>query len=355
VKPLRILVVGELVASSRSHQRIAALRDMGHYVETMSTVAQEATYEDRPSLYERIRYRLRMPVDRMNINGRLVAAIENGAFDLLWVERVLELRGRTLQSIKSRNPNIGFIWYAEDDMMNPRHRSRYVEGAIPWFDVWVTTKSFNASPDELPALGARNVLFVNNAFDPAIHHAVPIGSEDRALYGSDICFVGTFEHPRAESLVALADQGYKVRVWGNGWGRMVGRHANLAIENKPVYGEAYAKTICASRINLCFLRKSNRDLQTCRSIEIPAIGGFMLHERNAEITAILAEDKEAAYFGGDDELARQCAYWLKEEERRTTVAAAGHTKITAGRFTHRDRIEQILGFLSWARISGADL
>ena len=79
-------------------------------------------------------------------------------------------------------------------------------------------------------------------------------------------------------------------------------HPNLVIENRPIYGEDYVKGLCATRINLCFLRKINRDLQTDRTMEIPACGAFMLAERTDEHLRLFAEGKEAAHFDSNEEL-----------------------------------------------------
>ena len=54
-------------------------------------------------------------------------------------------------------------------MMNPLHRTVYVEECISLYDLWVTTKSLNARPEEIPSLGAKRVLFVHNSYDPTIH------------------------------------------------------------------------------------------------------------------------------------------------------------------------------------------
>ena len=103
--------------------------------------------------------------------------------------------------------------------------------------------------------------------------------------------------------------------------------------------------VAHSKINLCFLRKGNRDLQTCRSIEIPAMGGFMIHERNAEIKDLLREDSEAVYFSDDEELVEKVSYWLSNERGRRSIASQGFEAISAGNFRHEDRLMSIFDAL----------
>ncbi len=339
---LKILFVGQTVPGSRTLQRIKALKNIGCRVEVISTNLAGARYEDRSSLATRIRHRLRCPADVADANGKIVERAAGEEFDLLWLERAIEIKAATLRQVEQRQPRVIVLWYAEDDMMNPRHLSRYVEAALPKFDLWVTTKSFNADSNEMPLRGVRNILFVNNSYDPAVHHPASLVDTDHAEYGADVSFVGTFENVRAESVKFLAKNGINVRVWGNGWANLKGQFEALRIEDRPVYDDQYGKVVCGSKINLCFLRKGNRDLQTCRSIEIPAFGGFMLHERNDEICNLFEEDIEAAYFADDKELLGQCRKWLSEDIARTHIAKAGHNNVVSGNFSHQDRLREIL-------------
>jgi len=339
---LRILFVGQTVPGSRTLQRIRVLREMGHLVTVVPTQAHGSTYEDAPSFGERVRYRLRVPSDPPGANGCILARLEDERFDILWLERAVTIRAATLRAAKRRAPSLKIVWYAEDDMMNPRHLSRWVERALPLFDLWVTTKSMNAEPGEMPAKGVRRVLFVDNSFDPAIHRPVGVTPDEARAFGAPVSFVGTYETERARSLVHLARAGVDVRIWGNGWDRLSERPPMLRVEERPVYDDDYAKVVSASAINLCFLRKDNRDLQTCRSIEIPAMAGFMLHERNPEICRIFAENEEAGYFGSDDELVDACRAFLGDDQRRRQIAAAGHRRVTTVPFRHQDRLALIL-------------
>jgi spore maturation protein CgeB len=339
---LSILFVGQTVPGSRTFQRIDAFRRLGHNVEVVPTNLSGARYEDKPSLAARLRYRLRVPKDMANAGRSILRNMRDRSFDILWLERAVEIGANTLRNVKKLNPAIQIIWYAEDDMINPHHRTRHVEAAMPLYDLWVTTKSFNALPHEIPRFGVRKILFVNNSYDETLHKPISVSQKDKVSFGSDVSFVGTYEKERAQSLNLLAQQGVMVRVWGNGWSGLRGKVPGLLIEGRPAYDDEYIKVICASKINLCFLRKENRDLQTCRSIEIPACGGFMLHERNDEMLSILTENQEAAYFSNNQELVDQCEKWLTSEQDRVTIAAQGHARVTLESFSHVKRLQEIL-------------
>lgn len=333
---MNIVLVGETNPGSRTPQRLRALTDLGHRVAMVATMPPGWTYETRPGLLDRLCYRLRRPRDGAGANAALIEAAVGA--EVVILDNARTIRPATLRAVRRLAPRARLVWYSEDDTMNPRHRTRWLEGCIPLFDLWVTTKSFNAEPAEMPALGARRVMVVDNSFCPSAH--APITPDRR--FAATVSFVGTFEAPRADDLLDLAAAGIPVRVWGNGWAALAGRLPLLTIEGCPVYGDDYRRVVCSSAINLCFLRKGNRDRQTCRSLEIPAIGGFMLHEASSEMTRLLAPDREVAYFSPGKNLVEQCNSWLSDDAGRARLAAAAHARVMADDHSHHARWRAIL-------------
>jgi spore maturation protein CgeB len=336
---MNIVFVGYAVPGSRTRQRIAAFRDLGHSVDLIDTAPQGRTYEAAPGIARRIRHRLRRPADETGANRRLR---ERGrTADLIWLDNAGVVRPETLAAV-GRGDGPKTVWYSEDDLMRPQNETAWFGRCLPLFDLCVTTKSFNADPRELPARGARRVLFTNNAFSPEIHRPVPADDDARRRLGAAISFIGSYEAPRARSLLALARAGLTVRVWGNGWDRLAGAHDRLRVEGRPLYDDDYARAVAATDVNLCFLRKANRDRQTTRSIELPACGAFMLHEYSDEMAALLDPDREAAYFADDEELVAACRRWIADPDGRRAVADAGYRKVHAAGLRHRDVLERAL-------------
>jgi hypothetical protein len=84
-------------------------------------------------------------------------------------------------------PGALFVTYSGDDMMNPAHQSpRYLQ-SIDRYELHVTTKSYNVA--ELAQIGAKDVLFVDNAFDPETHRPIALSAEERARFAADVGFV----------------------------------------------------------------------------------------------------------------------------------------------------------------------
>lgn len=348
---MNILFVGDLNEHARSFQRFNAIKDLGYDVVGLSCVPLENhRKKSRGVLYawrtthQKFLHKLGFPNDAAGINKRLVDFANNHSVDLIWVEKGLMIKPATLNKIAKLNPNSLMVSYTEDDMFNPVNQSYYYRKSLSIYDLVVTTKSYNTDDKELPAMGARRVYFVDKAYDRRFHRPISVGVADKERYGAEVGFVGTFEKDRAEKMLYLAKKGVEVRIWGNGWFSWVNKHKNLRVEGRAVYNEEYIKALCATKINLCFLRKINRDLQTDRSIEIPACGAFMLAERTEEHKRLFIEDEEAAYFdiGNNDELFEKVSYYLNNDEEREKIAVAGRRRCIESGYSHHDRLKQIL-------------
>jgi spore maturation protein CgeB len=124
----------------------------------------------------------------------------------------------------------------------------------------------------------------------------------------------------------------------------VNKHPNLKVENKPLYGEDYVKALCASKINLAFLRKANQDQQTSRTIEIPACGAFMLAERTTELTYLFQEGKEAEFFAFDNtqELIEKITYYLNHETERKEIARLARERCLNSRYSYEEILSPLL-------------
>ncbi len=338
--PPFVVIVGQLFDASRTLQRAAAMQAMGCPLISIPITKPGQNYETRPSLVTRIRHRLRLPGDPAGANQAILSSL-NDKVEILWLDAADMIRADTLRAAKQKHPDLSIVWYSEDDMMNPRLRTRWLEAAVPYIDLWVTTKSFNTAADEIPALGVQHMLFVNNSYDPLIHRPLAISQDDITRYGSPVSFIGTYEEPRAKSVLHLAQAGYEVRVWGNGWNGMKALHDKLKIEGRPAYNDEFAKVIAASDINLCFLRHANRDFQTCRSIEIPGCAGFMVHERNPEIEGLFRDGQEALYFSDDHELINICSAWLGKNDHRRRVAEAAKQRAEELSMDHRANLTRV--------------
>ena len=346
----RILFIGDLREHTRSSQRMRELAELGHEVTGVSTVSTQAAPPNgqRVSALARIRHRLGRPEDPTGANRAVQGLVTDETFDVLWVEKAQSLRSSTLLQAANAQPEMRLVFFSEDDMTLASNQSAWFRKSLPFYDLVVTTKSQNAREAELPALGARRVFYVAKTFDPNLHRPLEVSGEDRQRLGAPVGFIGTFEEPRAKALLTLARSGLDVRVWGNGWAEWTGRHARLTVENRAIYGEEYVRALCATDVNLGFLRKASRDLHTDRSVEIPACGAFLLAERTDEHLELFEEGREAEYFGDLLELTTKTHHYLAHPDLRREIARAGRGRALESDYAHGAALRRILATLEEA-------
>ena len=355
-KSLKIVYVGALWEGSTCLHRMKALQDLGYNVVPIDTGPDHVRFKER-----KLRYRISGKLFRLGwdkfghkdlagTNQSILNYVKSSiGLDILWIDKGLTIEPKTICEVKVKYPHCLIVGYSPDDMYARHNQSRQFLQHIHLYDVFFTTKSYGVN--ELKSLGCRRVEFIGNAFDSNTHRPITVTQEEREALGGPVGFIGQWEEDRASSMLYLAKTEIAVRVWGSSWGKCKYHHRNLKIENKSLWADSYSKAICSFDINLAFLRKINRDLQTTRSVEIPACGAFMLAERTDEHLALFAEGKEADFFSSDEELFDKVKYYLSNPEERRRIAAAGRERCLKGAYSNHDRLNQMLTIIGSSHFS----
>lgn len=278
--------------------------------------------------------------DDTNANSKIITLANTNTYDVLWIDKGVTINASTLKTFKRKQPKAIIISYSPDNMALRHNQSLQYLQCLPFYDYIITNKSYII--EDLKRLGAQNVIFVNNSFEPSFHHLYTLSSDDKVKLGGEVGFIGMWEKERCKSIVYLATHGIPVRIWGDAkWQSYNNISPNLIIENKGLFSEDYCKALGAFKINLCFLRKMNYDQQTTRSVEIPACGGFMLAERTDEHMKLFEDGKEAAFFSSDAELLKKCNYYLSHEKEREQIAEAGYERCITSDYSNEGMIRGI--------------
>ena len=341
---MKILFVGDLNEGARSLCRYKTFIALQHEVMGISMVpVLDMPIERDPTFLERIMWKLKLPLDLSHVNEKLREVIAHNRYDVVWIEKGNTIMPKILQLIKKQLPSCKLVSCSEDDMYALHNHSLYYRFGLKYYDVVFTTKDYNLT--ELGIFGAKKVKLFLNAYDEVLHRPLELSEEDRHIFGTDVGFIGTFEKERMESILYLAQHGLRVRVWGNGWRSYVGKNPNLIIENKAIYAENYVKAINATKINLCFLRKANRDVVTNRSVEIPACGSFMIAERTKRHLGSFEDGKEAVFFKNNEELLRSVKMYLSNDDARKKIAAAGRERCLKSGYSMKVQLSEMLSSL----------
>lgn len=343
-KSMKILFIGDLNEYGRSFQRYKTLIELGNEVKAFSMAPVPfVPGVNKPSFLERLFWKIKLPIDLTDVNKKIRQAVKSEKFDIAWIEKGNTIWPKTLCFIKKKQPQAKLVSVSEDDMYARHNRSLYYTFGLKYYDIVFTTKVYNLT--ELKLLGAKRTELFLDSYDKNVHRPMNLSDEDIKNFACDVGFIGSFENDRAEKMLFLTENGIKVVVWGNGWGAWIGKNPNLIIKNQPLYSDDYAKAISATKINLCFLRKINRDEVTSRSVEIPACGGFMLAERTKRHLEFFEEDREAVFFDTKEELLEKVKKYLSDEVERGQVSEAGRKKCNKSGYSVSVQLQKMIAIL----------
>ena len=340
---MKILSVGNLSGLSNTClHRHWALGKLADEIDSVNTREQSV------SLLYRIAHRLflyglpvRLP-DNSNANKKIVKLVNenvNDPYDIIWIDKGTTIDAKTLRYIKKIMPTAKIVSYSPDNMALRHNQSQNFLGCIPLYDIHFTTKSYILN--DMVRLGAKRINFTNKLYESTFHYPRELSQDDIQRLGGDVGFIGVWEKERCDSILYLAQNGIKVKVFGSGkWNDYVGVD-NLEIL-PPLYSDDYPKALQAFKISICFLRKLNFDLQTSRTMEIPACGGFMLAERTNEHMALFEEGKEAEFFSNDEELLEKCRYYLSHDNERKNIAKAGRLRCETAGYSNEESIKRMV-------------
>ena len=269
------------------------------------------------------------PADIYGVNRRILHCTEEQLPDFLWLDKALMVRRATLEAVRAASPSTKIIGFSADDMNRANNQSKSFLESLPLFHAFITTKSYNVP--ELQALGGQAVEFMDNAYCARTH--VPPTRDDPEW---EVGFTGTHESERADTLDYLSRHGVRLLVTGGEWPPSF-HPPGAVVCRREVWGPEYVQSLARAKISLCFLRKANRDLQTTRSVEIPACGRFMLAERTVEHRRLFKEGIEAEFFSSKEELLDKCKWYSANDAARDAIARCGHKRAVQGGYSYEGR------------------
>lgn len=291
-------------------------------------------FKDNLTFWQKVFYKLRLPIDFNRFNFRILIAVKEFLPELIIIIKGNDVYTSTIKKAKKLSPNSKIISWSGDNMLKSHNSSYYFINSIPLYDIHFTTKSNIVR--NFYEIGAKNVVFLNKAYSKTNHYP-----DFNYNLKFDVLFIGTYENDRYHFLRYLSNNGIKIDVFGNDWNK-IRSTKNLIVHNKPLEGHMYRQAISSSKISLCFLRKSNDDIQTSRSIEIPACKGFMIAERTVEHQKLFKENIEAVYFDSEKELLEKVKFYLQNDNLRQMIAERGYKRVIESDYSYENMIKIIL-------------
>ena len=340
-RPLRVLIVCELWQGSDSYAMARAFRRAGHSV----TIVSEDTFGGpswvNPAL--KLARRVLRPLIVRDFNETLARKAEELQPHILFVCKGAMVTPSAIQRAKAAGAWVAMWW---PDVSFFAH-GPYIPRVVPHYDWIFTTKTFGLRDLET-RFGVRSASFMPHAFHPEVHRKFRCDASDYERYACDVSFIGTWSPKKQALLEALTDRrpDIKLKIWGAQWDKAGPKLKRWLVERETI-GAEYAKAIRLSSINLGILSEarpgaSSGDLITARTFHIPACGGFMLHERSAEIGEYFVEGEDCALFGGAAEMIDKVSYFLAHPDERKAITEAGHVRCLASGNAVDDRVRTVL-------------
>ena len=331
---MRILYCGSLYVGSTCRMRKNIFEEFGYEVIPLD---RDPYYGMGGRYLSAIFRRLQWGPNFSELHRGLVSKADTYKPDMIWVDKGILIGPETLRLIKKMLPKTLMVHYAGDPLIK-YHRSRSFLNSIPLYDILFTTKDYELTDYE--RLGARNLKLIGMAYSKNDHRPINLTEKDIERFGNDISFIGHCEPWYVEQLSPLLELDVRFAVWGPGWRKV--KKFRKAFRGDGIYGEDYAKAICASKISIGLLSKKAPDDITTRSLEIPACGTFLLAQRTQKHLQYFREGEEVEFFDGKEELLEKCRYYLAHEEKRKLIADAGRQACLTSGYSYHDRIREMI-------------
>jgi spore maturation protein CgeB len=243
------------------------------------------------------------------------------------------LTAAALQAL--RRMGIICINYSTDDPWSPTQSANWFLHALPLYDLILTTRRANVR--DFQHIGCGDVQYLPFGYDDEL-----FGNSGGSMQGDahDVVFVGGADKERVAFMSEFMGAGPAVTLVGAYW-KSARQLRRFALGHRPP--EEVRMLTAAAKVNLCLVRRANRDGHVMRSFEIAAIGGCMLAEDTAEHREIFGPDGEAVvYFRTVREAAERARSLLADPAERARLSAAVRARISRGAHTYRDRLVSIL-------------
>jgi spore maturation protein CgeB len=225
----------------------------------------------------------------------------------------------------------------DDPFSRISRRAGWFLQALREYDVVFSPRRANLT--ELEQHGCRAVKYLPFAYDSDLFFPEPAA----AGMASDLLFAGQADRERVPFLSAALKAGFQVRLYGDGWNaHPATRGISLGQADTPTLRRA----ISACRVALGGVRHVNRDGNSMRTFEIPAVGACLLAEDTAEHREIYGAEGECVwYYQTPEEMVTKTKTLLADPRLREQLKSQVYQRITQGHHTYGDRLQAMLAEL----------
>jgi spore maturation protein CgeB len=305
---------------------------VGLGVEAIKFNISDAVYGDR--FVRSFLWRVdRRPLRMIRFSQDVISTCVQARPDILIATGAAPLTKSTLRAL--RRLGIACVNYSSDDPWNPVLRARWHLRALPEYDFVFSTRRANL--EDLKRLGCSDVRYLPFGYDEWLFS---LGEQRSDAPGHDVLFVGGADHDRVMFMTKAMRTGPPVTLVGAYWERFPETRRYAIGQKSP---EELRALTAGAKVNLCLVRRSNRDGHVMRSFEIAAVGGCMLAEDTEEHRQIFGGDGECVvYFRTAEEAANRARALIATPGLQRRLASAVRDRMASGMHTYQDRLLAML-------------
>lgn len=278
-----------------------------------------------------------------------------------------------INCVSALKPNVIFFIKAEQITAKTIHfvRKKYTPYLINFYpdspfafwnsnsnkDVMYSLQDYDCflswSLDLIPALysaGCKKVNYFPFAFDETLFSKhIILNEEEKKLYNSDVCFIGTWEPERAWWLTELYTKlpHINLAIWGNEWEKNLPIHSPLKkiLKGPAIYGISMRKAFTATKIVLNFIRQQNIQAHNMRTFEVPASNAFLLTQwTKDQAEKLFQAGTNIDCFKNIEELIQKVTFYLQHPEIRKKITQKGFE--TVQMFTLNNQLRTLFSSLN---------
>lgn len=346
---MRVFLLGENWYGSSARACAYALRRLGLSVQDLD---QQTYFPQVERLSSRIIRRLVSGQLQREYNEAILRETAIFQPNILLAFKAPNVYPETLRRLRERGIKL-YNYYPDT--------SAFAHGALlphtlPEYDCIFYTKRF-WDCDVRSRISLRDSVFLLHGYDPDVHQPWALTDMDRRQFGTDVVLIAThtsYKEKVMRDLIRLRPQ-LNLRIWGNGW-RERCHTTSLArcVQGVAVHGSAYVRALRSARICLAVMSgvapgSSEGDKTTTRTFEIPASGGFMLHERNEEVLSLYHEGIEIECFDSTEELADKIDFYLAHLAECDAIARVGYARCVPA-YSYDERVKVIMNYYKNASV-----
>lgn len=273
-----------------------------------------------PKISIKIFYHISPYIFEKYINNKILNKIKK-KYDLIFIKSG-EIIGKTL-ILKLKKISKKIVYFCNDNPFVERDKKRWdlFHPASKFYDLIIFQDKSRISGAKKK--GLKKVIIVTPPYDKNIHKKINLKKKNK-----DVVFVGTWSKQKGYFIKRLIELGLKIKIYGSNWKKDKNfQSIRKFITTGHLKFMNYTKIIRSSKIAIALYSDENKDTITARSLEIPAIGTFMLSKKTPTMTKLFKENKEVVFFKTPEECFKKCNFYIHNSRKREIIAKNGYNKV----------------------------